>query len=66
MTEPDLTLPPGVELARRAGREPIELTIRAANVNELAWRIHDLIPLIQTGRLARIIAQADKGHTPPA
>jgi hypothetical protein len=60
MSEPDAMLPHGVQLARRGGQESIELTIRAADANELAWRIHDLIPLIQSGRLAKIIAQTEK------
>ena len=56
--KPDL--PPGVDLTVSAGDEPIQLTVRAADVNELAWRIHDLIPLIQSGQLARLVDAARK------
>lgn len=54
-------LPDGVHLTVLAGAEenaPIELTVRAADANELAWRIHDLIPLIQSGKLNRLIESA--------
>ncbi len=57
-------LPPGVRLAWRDGDEPIELTVRAADANQLAWRIHDLIPLIQTGRLARLIETLAPADSP--
>ncbi|MCG3177790.1 MAG: hypothetical protein BIFFINMI_00110 [Phycisphaerae bacterium] len=46
----------GVTIARRDGDEPLELLIRAADLDELVWRLHDLIPLIQSGELNRVVA----------
>jgi len=57
-------LPEGVRLAHRDGPEPVELTIRAADADQLAWRIHDLIPLIQNGRLKRLIGESAGGRDP--
>ncbi len=60
----ETVLADGVTLSRKDGEGPLELTIRAGDADELAWRIHDLIPLIQSGELAR---RADKlaGQDPP-
>ena len=60
----DPNLPEGVRLVCRDGRDPIELTIRAADGDQLAWRIHDLIPLIQSGGLNRLIASAKQSGKP--
>lgn len=65
MSEPKSNdLPRGVTLVCRDGNEPVELTIRAADGNELAWRIHDLIPLIQSGKLGKLIDAARQTNKP--
>ncbi len=64
-TDPHGDLPEGVRLVRADGAEPVELTIRAADADQLAWRIHDLIPLIQSGRLKRMVGgQSSNGARP--
>jgi hypothetical protein len=52
------SLPPGVRLTRSDDGRSFELVISAADADELAWRIHDLIPLIQTGELSQLLAAA--------
>lgn len=58
----DNPLPEGVTLIRRSGDEPVEVAIRARDVDDLAWVLHDLIPLIQSGELAELFEklQADQ------
>ena len=58
-------LPPGVRLTRSADGQSFELVISAADGDELAWRIHDLIPLIQTGELSQLIAASGKAKAEP-
>jgi hypothetical protein len=59
-------LPEGVRLGIRGDGPPIELVIRAANGDELAWRVHDLIPLIQSGELGRLIDAAKRTTGEPS
>ena len=69
MTDPNIplkVLPDGVRLTRSADGRSFELVISAADGDELAWRIHDLIPLIQTGELKQIIAAASDRKSDPA
>jgi hypothetical protein len=58
-------LPPGVRLARSADGRSFELVISAADGDEMAWRIHDLIPLIQTGELNQLLAAASRVKRDP-
>jgi hypothetical protein len=62
MSEQQPTLPKGVELRPGPGDQAIELVIRAADTGELAWRLHDLIPLIQSGDLDRLVEAGDPGR----
>lgn len=62
MSDSRHVLPPGVSLRAPDGQKPLELTIRAADINELAWRIHDLIPLLQDGRLAELLKPASRDN----
>ena len=56
-------LPQGVCLA--GGPAGVELTIQASTPGELVWRIHDLVPLIQDGRLAQQAQAAMNGQAKP-
>jgi hypothetical protein len=56
--EPTTDLPEGITL-QRTGAGGYELRIAAPDAEELVWRLHDLVEMVQSGHFDQVLDQLE-------